>query len=152
MENTPTAHGGILTEKSDWLVAAIFFVTAGFIAPWVVGVIAMNLYFAGGSEYLSKAGLGGSSIGLIITCIAIYLTTLYVAKFIKRRYLIRSPKRIALIAAGYFIFILVPWYSYEYLAGINEAGLQGAVPMLMLFRFLTFAIFAYTLYSSVRKN
>src|SRR3989344_4856618 len=100
MEDTPSPQTAVLAEKSDWLIAAIFFVAAGFVAPWVVGAVMLNLYFAGGSEYLSRAGLGGSSIGVILTCAAIYLAALLVAKVIKKRYLIRSPRRVGLIAAA----------------------------------------------------
>ena len=152
MENTQATNTNVLPEKSDWLIAAIFFVVAGFLAPWAVAVVALNLYFAGGSEYLSQAGLGGGSLGLILTCISIYLGVLLVAKVIKKYFVIRAPKRVALIAAGYFVFILGPWYSYEYLADVQDLGLEGAMPMLAFFRFLALAIFAYTLYSSIRKH
>ena len=66
--------------------------------------------------------------------------------------MIRSPKRIALIAAGYFVFILVPWYAYESLVGLNDLGLQDGIPMLMTLRLLALATFAYALYYSVRKQ
>src|SRR3989344_6258777 len=143
MEDTPSPQTALWAEKSDWFIAAIFFVAAGFVAPWVVGAIMLNLYFAGGSEYLSRAGLGGSSIGVILTCVAIYLAVLLVAKIVKKNFVIRSPKRIALIAAGYFVFILVPWYAYESLVGLNDLGLQDGIPMLMTLRLLALATFAY---------
>ena len=50
------------------------------------------------------------------------------------------------------MFILVPWYAYESLVGLNDLGLQDGIPMLMTLRLLALATFAYALYYSVRKQ
>jgi hypothetical protein len=138
-----------LVGKSEWYIAAIFFLIAGFFAPMAVGYILMIAYQSGGREYLTGSGL---NLGLPITCAVIYFSVLYVAKFVKKRYVIGSPKRIALKATAYFLAIPGTYLLYQTWSFAAGAGLDGAMPLLIGFRLLTITIFASVLYESVKRT
>lgn len=144
---TEVPKSPVLIEKSEWYIAAIFFVIAGLFVPTIVGYVLMTIYMSGGSEYLTGSGL---NLGLLMTCAAIYFSALYVARHIKNRYVILLPKRIALIATGYFLATMGPWLLYQTWTYTN--GIEEAAPLLIGFRLLTTCIFATTLYGAVKRS
>ncbi|MDC1205473.1 hypothetical protein N8083_01340 [Candidatus Pacebacteria bacterium] len=139
-------------QKSEWFIAALFFLFAGLIAPGVVSTIILTLYFAGITDYINRSVFG--IIGSTLIYLSIHYTVIFVSRFVHKRYQVESTKKVARITLGYFIVFGFPWMMYEFiLYAFFDLGIQsGTSQFLLIARFFVLCVFASVLYKTVIRH
>ncbi|OGZ23907.1 MAG: hypothetical protein A2896_03105 [Candidatus Nealsonbacteria bacterium RIFCSPLOWO2_01_FULL_43_32] len=124
-------------QSSNWYIAATHYLTAGFVAPLLLGFLAS---FLTSIMPLFTAGIGKVLFGFIFLVLAIWLGTMYSARYLKKTYVItsESKQRIANLATIYFVVLRLIFYMYGFLWAITKIRISGGMITDFLLNILIF--------------
>ncbi len=138
-------------NKNEWLIAAIFFATAGAAAPLLLAEAMQRIVLTGALDNVDLP-ISPTMIVILLTYLSITLTVWYVAKFVKKKFEQKDSKKVALISVGYFVVIMIGWLTYEWVEMMNMFEIKGgSFGFLLGFRLVILVIYAFALYHSVKR-
>ncbi|MBI2053897.1 MAG: hypothetical protein HYT36_00995 [Candidatus Staskawiczbacteria bacterium] len=111
-------------QSPNWYIAATHYLTAGFVPPLLLGFLAS---FIASISPLFIAGISKVLFGFIFLVLAIWLGTMYSAKYLKKTYVItsESKQRIVNLATFYFIVLRLIFYIYGFLLIMTKIRISG---------------------------
>lgn len=116
-------------NSSNWNIAATHFLTAGFVMPFLVKLVAMVIFsmlFASLSFNLMYV------IQLMIIILSVWLGVIYSAKYITKKYIIKNPNSIVSLSTIYLIVLHAILRIIEMSQGGNTNIILGIILSLTL--------------------
>ncbi|MDP2930174.1 MAG: hypothetical protein Q8N56_01005 [bacterium] len=127
-------------QRSNWYIAATHYLTAGFAVPFLLGLLTsfLILNIPLPTRLLFTTGIGGILFGFILLILAIWLGTMYSARYLKKTYVItsESKQRIVNLATIYFVVLRSIFYMTGFLWAILIARVSGAMILNLLLQLL----------------
>lgn len=134
-------------QSSNWYIAATHYLTAGFVVPLLLGFLASFLALM---VPFFTAGIGEVLFGFIFLVLAIWLGTMYSARYLKKTYVItsESKQRIVNLATIYFVVLRLIFYVSGFFWIMTKIRVSGGLITYFLFNififvFLSGALFYY---------
>ena len=113
----------------DWYIAATHWLTAGFVIPFVAGVI-LGILLAALADNNITILLNVNTflvVSTILDMVILWLGVIYASKYLEKTYVINNAKKIVMLATIYFIiidggfivfkFVQSGVFNYEYIIG-----------------------------------
>jgi hypothetical protein len=101
-------------QSPNWYIAATHYLTAGFVIP-LLAMLALGLLFS--SVLQAVPPILMNLIYLIVIALIVWMATIYSAKFLKKKYLIKDKNKIVNLSTLYLVCV-----------GIISLALQGFPP------------------------
>jgi len=132
-------------QSSNWYIAATHYLTAGFVAPLLLGFLAS---FLTSITPLFTAGIGKILFGFIFLVLAIWLGTMYSARYLKKTYVItsESKQRIVNLATIYFVVLRLIFYMFGFLSIMAKIRISGGMITDFLLNIFIFVVIGGALF------
>ena len=132
-------------QSSNWYIAATHYLTAGFVAPLLLGFLAS---FLASIIPLFTAGIGEVLFGFIFLVLAIWLGVMYSARYLKKTYVITSEnkQRIVSLATIYFVVLRLISYMCGFLSIITKIRIGIGMITEILLNILVFVVISGVLF------
>jgi len=132
-------------QSSNWYIAATHYLTAGFVAPLLLGFLAS---FLASITPLFTAGIGKILFGFIFLVLAIWLGTMYSARYLKKTYVItsESKQRIVNLATIYFVVLRLIFYMFGFLSIMAKIRISGGMITDFLLNIFIFVVIGGALF------
>ena len=138
-------------QSSNWYIAATHFLTAGFVVPLLLGFLAS---FLASIIPFSTSLIREVLFGFIFLVLAIWLGTMYSARYLKKTYVItsESKQRIVNLATIYFVVLRLIFYVSGFFWIMTKIRVSGGMITDFLLNIFVFVILSGALfYYSSRK-
>ena len=119
--------------SADWYVAATHYLTAGFVMPLLIGIIASAVIML-----LPVLEVISMPLSLVLSLLSIWFGVWYSAGYLKKTHIIKDPNKIIKLSTIYLVVIQFLYCIYLALAqDIVLAGIQlvSLVIMALIFYF-----------------
>jgi len=125
-------------QKSNWYIAATHYLTAGFVVPLILGLLAS---FLASMIPIFNTGIGKTLFQFVFLVLAIWLGVMYSARYLKKAYIItpESKQRIALLATIYFVVLRLGYYICGFVWAMTKIRVDAGMVMNFLLDVLIFA-------------
>ena len=91
-------------KVSDWYSAATHYLTAGFIIPFLIGIV-FGFLSAMGEDVFSISGDVIYFVSIVVTLISIWFGVMYSASYLRKAYHITNKERVIRISTAYLVII-----------------------------------------------
>lgn len=132
-------------QSSNWYIAATHYLTAGFVAPLLLGFLAS---FLTSMIPLFAAGIGKVLFEFIFLVLAIWLGIIYSARYLKKTYVItsESKQRVVNLATIYFVVLRLIFYMFGFLWAITKIRVSGGMITDFLLNLFVLVVLGGTLF------
>ncbi len=89
-------------NRANWNIAATHFLTAGFVMPFLVKLVAMAII---GALFMSLSFATAYIIQLVVIILSVWLGVMYSAKYIYKKYVITNSGSIIGLSTAYTIVL-----------------------------------------------
>lgn len=117
-------------QSSNWYIAATHYLTAGFVIPLIMGLVAsfaliplLNI----GSEILIVL------FNLIVLALSVWFGVMYSARYLRSAYVIQNPKPIINLSTTYMVVLVMAFLIVQIL-------MKNIVGMYILYGFVFFGV------------
>lgn len=97
-------------SASNWYVAATHFLTAGFVIPFLFGLLLIIATILFPFAYISFFLV----IGAILSILGTWLGVMYSARYVRKKYAIEDKDKVIFLSTAYLIFLTIVYYAYQF--------------------------------------